>query len=165
MPRAIKPKPPKPCVIIDTREQTPWRFSAEVEVARGTLHTGDYSLAGHESAICIERKSLDDLVQTVTRGRERFERELERMRSFAFKAVLIEASLADLRDHRYTSQALPAAIFGSCCCLHVDYGVPFLWCHDRAIAARVCERVLRRFHENLGGRENDPAITDLPPPA
>ncbi len=162
MPRAAKPQPPKPVVVCDTREQRPFAFSDAVEVVRGTLHTGDYSLQGHESAICIERKSLDDLVGSVIQDRERFERELARMAPFSFKCVVIEGSLADVRDHHYTSQAHPSAVFGSVMCLHVDHGVPFLWCHDRAIAARVAERLLRRLHERLEEKPLDTTIPGLP---
>lgn len=153
----------KPCVIVDTREKRPLDFdAAKVDSMRGTLPTGDYSVQGLESKVCIERKSLEDLVNTVVHDRPRFERELERMRSFDFKAVLIEASLADVRDHRYRSQASPASIFGSVMCMHVDYGVPFIWCHDRAIAGRVCERLLRRYYERQQEKQLDSDGADLP---
>jgi ERCC4-type nuclease len=158
MARAPKAQPVKPTIVVDTREQRPFAFSDAVTVVRGTLHTGDYSLLGHESAVCLERKALDDLVGSVIQDRERFERELARMREFAFKCVLIEGSLADVRDHRYVSRAHPSAVFGSVMCLHVDHGVPFLWCHDRAIAARVAERLLRRFYEN----QEKPLDTTIP---
>ena len=156
MPRAAKPVPPKPVVVVDTREQKPFAFSDAVEVVRGTLHTGDYSLQGHETAVTLERKSLADLVGSVIQDRERFERELARMAPFAFKAVLIESDLDAVRDHLYLSKAHPSAVFGSVVCLHVDYNVPFIWCHDRAIAARVAERMLRRFWEN-GPHDSDGA--------
>jgi ERCC4-type nuclease len=136
-------------VVIDTREQRQFSFSDAVDTVVATLHTGDYSLYGQDDHVTIERKSLDDLVGCLTRDRDRFERELSRMATFDLRVVLIEASLADVRDHRYTSRAHPSAVFGSTICLHVDYGVPFLWCHDHAIAGRVCERMLCRYAQNL----------------
>lgn len=138
----------KPTIVVDTREQTPWVFDdTKVDTVRGTLKTGDYSLLGMESTVCIERKSLDDLVNTLIHDRERFERELQRMQAFAFRCVIVEGSLSDVRDHKYHSQAHPSSVFGLACCLDVDYGVPFRWCSSRAIAARCCERLLRRVYE------------------
>lgn len=80
-------------IVIDSREQAPWyfdSFDAETEV-RG-LKTGDYSVAGYEDRITIERKSIPDIVGTITRGRKRFESELDRMQSMDYSAVMIEGS-------------------------------------------------------------------------
>lgn len=157
MPRAPKAQPVKPCVVIDTREQSPWTFDAtRVDSVRGTLKTGDYSLAGETDKVCIERKSVGDYVNTLVNDffrkddepPKRFERELERMRYFDLCAIIVEGSWSDLRDHNYTSQVHPSAIFGATCCLMVDFRVPVLMCHDRAIAGRVCERMLRRYFES-----------------
>lgn len=140
----------KPCIVVDTRERVPWGFDHErVDVVMDTLSTGDYSLRHHEGEVAIERKSLDDYIQTILRERPRFERELERMRVYPLRAIIVEACWADVRDHNYTSLAHPSSIFGLTCCLQVDYAVPIMFCHDRAIAARVCERLIRRWAENL----------------
>ena len=140
----------KPVIVIDTREQIPWEFDADrVDTVVGTLATGDYSLLGSENVVAIERKSLDDFVQTVIRERERFERELARMAGHTLRAVIVEAAWRDVRDHNYISQAHPSSVFGLACCLMVDWRVPILFCEDRAVATRVCERMIRRYHENL----------------
>ena len=52
-------------IIIDSREQRPFDFlsqNGDIETERGTLDTGDYSVAGLESRVAVERKSLADLV-------------------------------------------------------------------------------------------------------
>ena len=142
--------PPKPCIVVDTREQTPWSFDPDrVDTVVGTLRTGDYSLAGHTDDVAIERKSLDDLVGSLIQGRERFERELERLRTFTLRAVIVEGSYLDIASHRYVSRAHPSAVFGSICCLHVDFSVPFLLADTRAIGARVAQRMLIRYAENI----------------
>ena len=64
--------------IVDTREQLPLNLDP-LRTEPATLPTGDYSLKGLEHHVCIERKSLDDLLGCVGRDRERFERELHRM--------------------------------------------------------------------------------------
>jgi ERCC4-type nuclease len=157
MPRVAKPKPPKPVIVVDTREKAAWAFSDAVETVVATLHTGDYSLLGHEtSGVCLERKSLDDFVGTLVADywrrpdepAKRFERELERMQLYALRAIIVEAPWSALRDHLYVSKAHPSAIFAATCCLMVDWNVPVLMAEDHAVAARVAERMIRRYAEN-----------------
>jgi ERCC4-type nuclease len=50
-----------PVIVIDTREQTPLSF-ARLQTVRGTLNTGDYSVAGLEKLFSVERKTVADLV-------------------------------------------------------------------------------------------------------
>lgn len=90
-------------VVIDTREQRPFEFAGLTSDARhgrrplvvptvvGTLGQGDYSLAGLQDVVAVERKSLADLYGTLGQGRERFERELERLAGLLWAAVVIEA--------------------------------------------------------------------------
>ena len=65
--------------IIDTREQLP--LELPLRSITDTLPTGDYSVSGFEDLICVERKSLPDLIGCMTSGRTRFERELQRMKA------------------------------------------------------------------------------------
>lgn len=47
----------------DNREQNPYTFrSWDVEIRQDALPAGDYSLAGFEDRVAVERKNLDDLV-------------------------------------------------------------------------------------------------------
>ena len=85
----------EPCFVVDTREQNHWDF-ARLAWGYGTLTTGDYSIYGLEHKICVERKSLPDLVACVGKDRKRFVRELERMQAMKSKMVVIEANLADV---------------------------------------------------------------------
>ena len=81
-------------VVVDSREQRNLDFTGfkDVEVVRTKLDAGDYSLVGYESLITFERKSVQDLVGTLIGGHERFLRELERMKSYKEKYILIEHS-------------------------------------------------------------------------
>ena len=103
-------------VVIDTREQRPFEFPAEVNTMVGTLATGDYSVQGWTPFISVERKSWADFYGCLTKGRERFERCLERLSKVRYPAVVIEGSIADFdkmffyRDQRgriCTSQVPP----------------------------------------------------------
>nr|WP_294511328.1 ERCC4 domain-containing protein [uncultured Bilophila sp.] len=82
-------------ILCDTREQAPYTFDRYqgVAVERASLQTCDYSLAGLHDHIGLERKSLDDLTGTLTKGRERFQRECERGRGLDYFGLIIEASL------------------------------------------------------------------------
>jgi ERCC4-type nuclease len=75
----------EPVIVIDTREQDPLVFS-RLQSVRGTLTTGDYSIAGLESLFAVERKSISDLVGCcMGDSRQRFERELHRLRGFRLR--------------------------------------------------------------------------------
>jgi len=80
-------------IIIDTREQTPWAFPAWVATRRECLPAGDYSIEG--SGWAIERKELNDYLGTISSGWERFLRELERMKDYPIRMVVVEGTLAD----------------------------------------------------------------------
>ena len=130
-----------PVVIIDSREQTPLSF-AHLQSRVGTLTSGDYSAAGLEHFAAIERKSVADLVASVTRERDRFERELHRLRGFSFARVIITASRESIERGEYRSAASPKAVLASCDTFEVRYGVPFVFAPDEASAAALVERWL-----------------------
>lgn len=132
-------------VVVDTREQRPLRFSGRVRVVRAALPSGDYAPFGFESRAAIERKSLADLVQSVTRERERFFRELERLRSYEFNAVVVEGALIDVVEHRYRSMASPRSVMASAFAIVTDFSIPVIWAHSPDLAAECVEWMLRRF--------------------
>jgi ERCC4-type nuclease len=110
-----------------------------------TVPTGaDYSIDGFEGEIGIERKSLDDLVGSLTVGRERFARSLAALSTRRWRAVVVEGSLADLLAGRYLSRANPSSMLGSICSICAD-GVPVLFADDAGGAAALAERLLCNF--------------------
>lgn len=140
-------QPAQPLRIIhDSREQAPFAFSGypcTVEVA--TLASGDYSLFGFTDRIGIERKSLADLVGCLGAARERFQRELARLRGYDAAAVVIEAPSADLRAGHYRGKLDAGAAWQSVLAFSMRYRMPFIWCQDRADAERVTFDFLRHF--------------------
>ncbi|MYM92552.1 ERCC4 domain-containing protein [Duganella vulcania] len=139
---AITSKVPKPVVLVDTREQMPFdlaRFSNWLSgVKTATLDTGDYSIEGMEHLICLERKSLNDLVGTLMHQRGRFFRQLERMQAFPYRAILVEASYAEVKSpYNFTQDvaAHPNGVSGSLDALEVRFGVPVIYTStNRALA-------------------------------
>lgn len=61
-----------------------------------TLATGDYSLLGLESHVCIERKSREDFLGCVGRERERFDREIQRMLAYPVRVLLVETTWPEI---------------------------------------------------------------------
>ena len=148
----VKPSGPL-IVLVDSREQRPFDFSAPslppVEIRRATLRTGDYSLEGLEGVVAVERKSLNDLVGCLTRGRARFERELERGAALARFAVIVEAAWHDLARGRYRSQMSPRSAVESVAALQARYGIPFNFAGDRKAAEYLTISWLRHYHKEL----------------
>lgn len=130
---------PTPTILIDTREQTPLLF-ANLPTERATLATGDYSVLGFERVFTVERKTIEDLVQSLTHGRDRFSRELQRMRAFDFRRLLVVGTLADLEEHRYRSLANPKAVVGSLFAFEARFDVPVCFSASPEAAAVQIER-------------------------
>ena len=134
-------------VICDTREipRTAWQFSEDVIVTRATLASGDYAPAGFESVFAIERKALGDLVACCTWERGRFLRECERLSNYDFATIIVEASIDDVARRNYRANVHPASVIGSVVAFHIDYGIPTVWAGSPVAAARIAERLMRRF--------------------
>lgn len=139
-------------VIVDTREQEPYLFDpACVTVERRALPVADYSLAGYEGTVAVERKSLEDYVSSVVSARERFARELRTLAEYDLGCVVVEATLEDVIEHRYRSGAHPSAVFGATLSIIVDHGVPVFFCGDRQLACRFVEGLLWRYQRKVRG--------------
>lgn len=115
-------------------------------MADRVLKSGDYSIEGMESRIAIERKSLSDLYSTLTHGRERFERELERLRAYEYSEVVVEASgFVICNRPPPNSQALPKSIIRSIWAFQVRYPTQWAFCDTRQFAEIWTYRKLERF--------------------
>lgn len=93
-------------IIIDSRESAPWSWDpADAHTEIAGLTAGDYALASDTEEpkrkgqlrpvrFSIERKSLDDMLGTLSSGWERFKRELIRMESFPARVIIVEGDFA-----------------------------------------------------------------------
>ncbi len=116
---------------------------ATVEIA--TLQTGDYSLKGFEDRICIERKSLADLLQSLGQDRDRFMREVQRMRAYEFAGLVVESNMSTLYLGEWRSQITPQSVIGSLQALSAKYGIHIFLAGNRALAAKTVEGLLYHF--------------------
>jgi DNA excision repair protein ERCC-4 len=123
----------------DSREQRP--LDLELKTVIGTLATGDYSVVGLEHLVCVERKGLQDLVMCVGRERERFDRELQRLRAYETRVIVIEASRASVELKQYRGEVHPNAVLGSVYSW-IARGITVEWAGDRVQAAKAVSRIL-----------------------
>lgn len=150
-----------PSIIIDTREINAFTFASiepQPALIYQALPTGDYSLVGHEDQITIERKSLCDLYGSVGAGRERFEREFQRMTEFDYAALVIEADLGCIiKNPPEYSRMRPKAVFRTLLSWSLKYGV-YVWpCPDRGFAEKTTYLLLKFWwekREKQDGRNN-----------
>ena len=137
---------------IDSREQCPLEFGGHPFEVVG-LPCGDYGLAGFSDwsnpAFICERKSLEDLISSLTSGRERFMREIERLRRFRFGAILIEARRETVQAGEYRSNATPQSILASIDAIIVRTGVHVFWCSDHEGAANQFLSLTRQFERGI----------------
>lgn len=163
-------------VLIDQREGAPYSFTGlfdDVQISPGRpfefknltadskqkhkplfvatkmwhLKTGDYTVEGfQQNGICIERKSKEDLFGTLSGGRERFEKEHERMTEFEFAAVVIECGLDDaMLNPPEWSNLKVESVLGYAVSWPMRYGVPWIWAGSRSAAELYTFKQLEKF--------------------
>lgn len=106
-------------LIVDTREQNPLFTTTDKYVVKKYLPAGDYSILGFEDIIAIERKNLSDLFASLTSERKRFEEEVERLESYVWKGLVIEAEEKEVLEPYEFSDTKPMQIFSSLCSLDI----------------------------------------------
>ena len=138
-------------IVFDQREKLPYHFDLEgyrragVRVRRGTLQTGDYSLAGLEGLVAIERKSLSDIMACMGRERRRFMAEMERARGYQAFAIVIEASWRDIASGNYRAQVRPQAALATLTAIMARYRIPVIFAGSRRAGEYACWSFLRQF--------------------
>jgi DNA excision repair protein ERCC-4 len=161
-----EPLPTPFTILIDTREQLPWAFDGltadyrdnyrplDVRTRSGTLLSGDYSVEGLESHVAVERKSLADLFSTIGQGRDRFERELERLQRLEYAAVVVEADWATVLNSPPPHTTLsPKIVFRSVVAWQQrHYRVHWWLMPGRRLAEVTTFRILERFWREHGGQ-------------
>ena len=142
-------KPEQLTAIIDTREKTPLHLG--LATVGACLSTGDYSVRGLERLLSVERKSLPDLLACCGRDRPRFERELDRLRAYPSRCLVIESSWGELEVGCWRSSILPQQVIGSLLGW-AEMGIPLILAGDHRRAGKLVSRFLtisarRRWRE------------------
>ena len=131
----------QPCIETDFREQAPLVFTRLLSV-RAALPEGDYGIAGVPD-FRIERKgTLDELAGCcVGSNRDRFERELNRLRPYRFRRLLIIGATCerDVLTHPYRSAINPRCVLGSLFAWQARFDLPYVLVPTPKMAARLIE--------------------------
>jgi ERCC4-type nuclease len=150
-------------VIVDTREQRPFLFQniaadkqdgggqVLIQIERGTLKAGDYSLSNHELKIAIERKSKSDLFGTLGGGRKRFEAELARLMTYHVAAVVVESEWGEILTNPPSRTRMePKTVFRSVLAWQQRFQTVHWWfMPDRHAAEVTTYRILERYVKEL----------------
>lgn len=163
-------------IIVDTREQETERSRHRyrafgVPYERGTLRYGDYSANISIDGIplydvsvpvfskcVIERKmSLDELAICFTSGRDRFEREFERVMENGSKVFMVveNASYEKIIKHDYKSRFHPNAFLASLTAWSVRYQINVVFCQSLTSGRLIKEYLYRDMKERLEKGEFD----------
>lgn len=77
-------------IAVDTREQKPIVFK-NIQCEKRKIEYGDYSC---DDILSVERKSLNDLISTLSKGFERFQREIERAKeNYGYIVVVVDCDI------------------------------------------------------------------------
>lgn len=134
-------------VLRDSREKAGagWKFRASANctgMITRKLETGDYSLADYEDVIMIERKTIGDLWGSLTHGRERFMREMDRAKEYPARFLIIEGTVKDIMNGFRYSKVSPDFIFASLISLQIKYGIHVIYTHKQTSVAQTYVRKL-----------------------
>lgn len=134
-------------IVCDTREQKPYDFTdfTDVELVKGTLPQGDYSIQGLENFVAVERKSLSDLAMCLGRDRDRFIRELLRARGMESFSIVCEGTWAALSKGQYPSRLNPESAKATVCAIMARLKIPIVFCGSRKEAESVTHNLLRQY--------------------
>lgn len=126
-----------PELLVDSREKKPLVFE-HLPYRSCSLRTGDYSIRGLESRFTVERKSMPDLIGTLSQRRDSFMAEIERMLGFDFRRLIIVGERDELERVLSRRCISKSAVFGSLAAIDAR-GVPVVWCVSPEQAARQIE--------------------------
>lgn len=135
-------------IVIDTREKQPWAFPGELATTkRGTLAAGDYALE-HDWGFSIERKSVNDLIGTITSDWDRLQRELTKMGD-GLKIIIVEGTFGDIVMHNYDHPKVCPA-FAIKRIVDLAYArTQIFFAGDPVQAAGLCYAILKRRSKDL----------------
>jgi ERCC4-type nuclease len=129
-------------IIIDTREQKPLEFNHKyiTEIISKKLDVGDYACEytdGFIPPIYFERKSLEDLVGSLSKGYKRFRKEIIRAKeNNVLLVILIEASITKVLKGIEHSQRSGEEILQQLFTITVRHRVPFFCFNNREEMSR-----------------------------
>lgn len=142
-------------ILRDTSEKKPWEFR-DFEVKDISLETGDYTIEGFESQLCIERKgSITEFAGNLFQ--KRFKRELDRMLEFKYKFVVLECGMNELIDfprgtdipyykQKYIKAKGPTLLVEFIKMMQKYNTIQFVFCSTREAAQTTARSIMKRVY-------------------
>lgn len=146
-------------VALDTREQIVGPIPLSVPVVVKALPMGDLSVVGFEERVAIDRKQLGDFIGCVTRDKDRFGRLLKKMAELEFAAVVVEATIADVRARKYRAEVEPGFVLFAAAAIATRYRVPVYFCGSLESTTDFSLRLLRAWWRDRGLKHDLRAVT------
>lgn len=139
-------------IIVDKREQLPWRFiDHNVQIIYDILTVGDYSLFGYKTSVAVERKSLNDLYSSLNskEKHEDFMRKMERMASYECKALVIESTYERvMHPYNVHSKMNPSSVISTLAKSAAIHNIPVIFACGRRNAQDFVFRMFRYYKES-----------------
>lgn len=127
-------------IVVDSHERYAWKFEhQQATTTRQALRAGDYGVVSGERLIAaVERKSLQDLVGTLTSGKMRYL--LADLAALPSAAVVVEDRYSSVFKLDRVRPAVVADALAEC---HARFpSVPIIFCETRALAQEWTYRYL-----------------------
>lgn len=131
-------------IVVDARERYAYRFATQqVVTVKRALPCGDYGLLVDDLLVAsVERKSLADLVSSLTSGRLRYA--LGELAALPRAAVVVEDRYSQLYKQTYARPAIVADGVAEC---QIRWPtIPIVFCETRALAEEWTYRYLAAAH-------------------
>ena len=77
--------------------------------------------------LALERKSLADVAACTVADRDRFLRQCERLSQFKWKAILVQATLEDIKRGFTECEVHPNAVCGTLDAVEAKFGIPVIY--------------------------------------
>ena len=131
-------------IVVDAHEHYPYQFTGQqVRTVRRGLSCGDYAVSHHSRVIAsVERKSLPDLVSSLTSGRLRYA--LGELAALPRAAVVVEDRYSQIFA---LDRVRPAQVADGLAELQVRWPtIPIVFCESRKLAEEWTYRYLAAAH-------------------
>jgi hypothetical protein len=155
-------------IIRDTKEKKNYWSYSEDGFCKGTiaksLNTGDYTIDGLESILCIERKGcISEFATNIFE--DRFDREISRMLTYKYKYIILEFDMFDIITYPKNLKVPPfiknkirvkgAQIFDKIQ-EYNELGVHIILAgaHGSDVAYRIMKRVYKNEKHNINNNDN-----------
>lgn len=151
----------KTIYILDTREKPNYRWSFSEYLAEDEtteikkVDTGDYTIAGLENYISIDRKkSVDELVNDFFSDKDRFKRELERAKEIEHFFIVCEFGYNELFKGSRYSKVSPAFLLSVINEVEFHYkNIAFIMAGSAKNAEFLSYRILKTAQRLVGGKK------------